>query len=69
MPEKESRGPHSKGIKHQIEDSNEHGAFKKGPRQGCYESIQNLDKKVIKVGERIGNMREDFKKNMEENFR
>lgn len=27
MPEKESRGPHSKGTKHQIEDSNEHGGF------------------------------------------
>lgn len=27
MPEKESRGPHSKGTKHQIKDSNELGGF------------------------------------------
>lgn len=70
MPEKESRDPHSEGTKHQIEDSNEHGGFNWGPRQGCYESAQNLDKKIIKVDERISNMKEDLiKKNMEESFR
>lgn len=38
--------------------------------QEFYESVQNLDKKELKVDERISNMKEKLKKkNMREKFR